>query len=105
MHILLQYLTDVCESDPCGHGGTCTKTDDGFVCECPNGRAGNTCQKGVFYKSLPYIDRQMPNIRIRYICIILIWKCWNETSGKGGLALSAVNKCCSCDFLYYVFWL
>ena len=42
--MLTHIISDICQSDPCDHGGTCIKTDNGYVCICQGGRAGSTCQ-------------------------------------------------------------
>jgi len=34
---------DVCASNPCEHGGTCVNTRFGFMCACPGGSSGPTC--------------------------------------------------------------
>jgi len=33
-----------CASGPCRHGGRCHALMDGFMCECPQGFAGTTCE-------------------------------------------------------------
>ena len=37
---------DVCTSNPCKHGGTCTVTDGGndYMCECSGDFSGHNCQ-------------------------------------------------------------
>ncbi|XP_011668857.2 cadherin EGF LAG seven-pass G-type receptor 1 [Strongylocentrotus purpuratus] len=35
---------DFCHSKPCVNGGTCERTDDGYVCVCPLGYAGTNCE-------------------------------------------------------------
>ncbi|XP_053542529.1 agrin isoform X2 [Ictalurus punctatus] len=34
-----------CDSQPCGHGGTCEEDGDDFICTCPAGRGGAVCEK------------------------------------------------------------
>ena len=42
-----------CMDDPCAHGGSCTVIGvDGFVCECPDGWIGHTCENGNSFKVL-----------------------------------------------------
>jgi hypothetical protein len=38
---------DPCDGDPCQNGGTCEPTDEGFVCGCPAGFEGDTCDVNV----------------------------------------------------------
>ncbi|KAF4078101.1 hypothetical protein AMELA_G00195500 [Ameiurus melas] len=36
-----------CDSQPCGHGGTCEEDGDDFTCTCPAGRGGAVCEKAI----------------------------------------------------------
>ncbi|KAI5612251.1 agrin isoform X10 [Silurus asotus] len=38
-----------CDSQPCGHGGTCEEDGDDFTCTCPAGRGGAVCEKVIKY--------------------------------------------------------
>uniref|UniRef100_A0A8B9HAT5 Agrin n=1 Tax=Astyanax mexicanus TaxID=7994 RepID=A0A8B9HAT5_ASTMX len=38
-----------CDSQPCGHGGTCEEIRDDFSCTCPAGRGGAVCEKMINY--------------------------------------------------------
>ncbi|XP_053339274.1 agrin [Clarias gariepinus] len=38
-----------CDSQPCGHGGTCEEDGDDFTCTCPAGRGGSVCEKVIKY--------------------------------------------------------
>lgn len=54
--MLCDDLVDSCASQPCQHGGTCTKirSPDGFECKCTEGREGARCEKGSNYGTFPY---------------------------------------------------
>lgn len=36
--------TNECESNPCQNGGTCRDVVSGYICQCPIGWSGTTCQ-------------------------------------------------------------
>ena len=36
---------DLCQSNPCLNGGTCTQTEQDFTCVCPPGRQGRLCDE------------------------------------------------------------
>ncbi|XP_076874473.1 agrin [Brachyhypopomus gauderio] len=38
-----------CDSQPCGHGGTCEEDGEEFTCACPAGRGGAVCEKVIKY--------------------------------------------------------
>lgn len=70
-----------CDSQPCGHGGTCEEDGDDFTCTCPAGRGGAVCEKGKMhhqyisikrYKIKKYISQ---NCNMQYITGVL-----NESS-------------------------
>jgi hypothetical protein len=39
-----QYINQCYPVSPCLFGGTCVPLVNGFSCQCPAGRTGNTCQ-------------------------------------------------------------
>ncbi|XP_066528464.1 agrin [Hoplias malabaricus] len=41
--------TGPCDSQPCGHGGTCEEDGDDFSCKCPVGRGGAVCEQMIKY--------------------------------------------------------
>ncbi|XP_063984158.1 protein crumbs isoform X2 [Diachasmimorpha longicaudata] len=47
--VLAGIISDnVCESNPCFHNGTCQVTWNDFLCQCPRGYTGKTCQEMEF---------------------------------------------------------
>ncbi len=42
-------VIDMCSSQPCNNGGTCTTDMDSFICTCPSGWTGVTCDQGTLY--------------------------------------------------------
>ncbi|XP_037397457.1 agrin isoform X6 [Pygocentrus nattereri] len=42
-------LSGPCDSQPCGHGGTCEEDGNEFTCTCPAGRGGAVCEKLIKY--------------------------------------------------------
>ena len=44
-HVICTVLAGVigCKSNPCKHGGTCSKSGAGYNCTCVNGYEGNNC--------------------------------------------------------------
>ena len=37
-------FVDICEPNPCQNSGSCTASDNSFVCNCTNGFTGSLCQ-------------------------------------------------------------
>ena len=44
--LLIYYLENPCESDPCLNGGTCFNDDQGFECFCVPEYTGQICASG-----------------------------------------------------------
>ena len=44
MQLNLHYSSDVCLSDPCLHGGTCTDSNGDYSCSCLTGFTGGSCE-------------------------------------------------------------
>ena len=40
----MSWTCSACDSAPCQNGATCTNSDTGFECQCPNGFEGLTCE-------------------------------------------------------------
>ena len=41
--------SDFCSPNPCSNGGKCEHDALGFVCKCPKGYSGDTCERGKLY--------------------------------------------------------
>uniref|UniRef100_H3AXW9 Sushi, nidogen and EGF like domains 1 n=1 Tax=Latimeria chalumnae TaxID=7897 RepID=H3AXW9_LATCH len=46
-------LLEACLSEPCQNGKVCRETDTGYVCECPEGYVGLTCESGSLTSECP----------------------------------------------------
>lgn len=48
-HNFYVFFSDVdeCATNPCENNGVCVDTINGFMCQCPDGFSGITCERGV----------------------------------------------------------
>ena len=69
-------LLDPCDSEPCLHGGECSRTSSGFVCQCKDQYFGEACEIGL------YINFTLSR-RVTHYCVVedllKISQCTKET--------------------------
>ena len=58
-----ETISNLCDSDPCLNGGTCTSSPDGFVCSCTPGFTGLWCENQ---------NTCLPSPCVRGICTVTL---------------------------------
>jgi hypothetical protein len=87
-----------CEADPCENGGNCTNSLNSFICRCPDGYSGITCQEVSFNPSSPRIvdvssdiyQSLSSNVTLR--CIVSGYPQPDVTWYKDGVILEGVKS-------------
>ncbi|PIN90553.1 hypothetical protein AB205_0111420, partial [Aquarana catesbeiana] len=67
-----------CDSNPCHHSGTCVDQPNGYICHCPHGWVGATCEihlqwkAGHMAESLTNMPRHSLYIIIGALCVAFV---------------------------------
>ena len=92
---------DACENNPCENGGNCTSFNESFMCDCPVGYAGSTCNIDVNVCMnggvLLYTDRAVCNCTEgwggQYCDVCTLEGCVNCTASENESFAAACVQC------------